>query len=248
QPLNADCADTIYEILKKYPKEITFVILGPHTNFAYLLQKYPDSKDLIKNIIMMGGAPKGIKTNPNHSSFNIRTDIPAFQKTIDTGLEIIMCPSSIGRDEGYFTEQQVNEIKNTNQVGAFLAKTFETYWEPKYEDKRIATNDISAVYYLTHPRLYKTKRAFIKVEENGRTVPTWSRKGNFKIVVKLNRKRFQKLVFKKLKEMNGIVLELYKTDSKPAKKSVTKKTNSTSKTSTKTKSNSKNTTAKKTAK
>lgn len=205
--LKSEAADAMYEVLKQYPKEITMIILGPHTNFAYLLRKHPDSKDLIKNILMMGGAPNGILANPNHNSFNIRTDAPAFKDTVDSMIPTIMCPSSIGRDEGYFTEKQVEEIEHTNQIGKFLVKTFQTYWEPGYKDRRIATNDICAVYYLTHPRLYKTKRADIEVDTEvsiGKTTAHYKRKGTFKIVVGLKRKKFQKLLFKKLQEMSNI--------------------------------------------
>lgn len=202
-----ECADAMYEVLKQYPKQITLVVLGPHTNTAYLLQKHPDAKDLIKNILMMGGAPYGIKSNPHHNSFNIRTDAPAFKYTIDTKLPIVMVPSSIGRDEGYFSEEQVEMIKNTNDVGLFLAKTFETYWEPNYDDRRIATNDISAIYYLTHPNLYKIKRANIELNvETGQTIAHNTFKGQFKIVVGLKRHKFLKLLFKKLDEMSNIVL------------------------------------------
>ena len=205
QPIDMDAADAMYEVLKKYPHQITVCVLGPHTNFAYLLLKHPDAKDLIKNVLMMGGAPHGIAANPNHNSFNIRTDTPAFKHTVDANLPTVMVPSSIGRDSGHFTEQQVEQIKNTNDVGRFLAKTFETYWEPNYPDRRIATNDISALYYLVYPSYYKTKRANIDVNlETGKTTPTYTRKGNFKIAVALKRDKFIKMLFKNLEKMNDI--------------------------------------------
>ena len=241
----------MYEVLKANPKEITVIVLGPHTNFAYLLQKHPDAKDLVKDVLMMGGAPMGIAANPNHNSFNIRTDAPAFKQTIDSALPITMCPSSIGRDEGYFSKEHVEEIKNTNDLGKFLDKTFETYWEPEYNKTRIATNDLSAIYYLPHPKLYKTKSADIEVDiKTGKTTAHFKRKGQFKIVVGLKRKKFIKLMLEKLKNMSDIKIpELYvataskqKTQKKTTGTPVTKTTKSktaakapTQKASTKTK-------------
>lgn len=220
QLLKEDASDAIYKLLKKYPKEITLIVLGPHTNMAYLFRKYPDAKNLVKNILMMGGAPMGIKTNPNHNSFNIRTDAIAFNETVKTNVPTIMVPSSIGRDFGYFTEQQVEDIKKMGDLGKFLAKTFETYWEPNYPDRRIATNDLTAVYYLIYPRLYKIKKANIEVDlETGKTIPTFTKKGNFKIVIGLNRKKFQKIVLKKLEEMKDIKLDLYEAPAKTTKQS-----------------------------
>jgi len=243
QPKKMDAADAMYEILKQNPKEVTLIVLGPHTNVAELLIKHPDAKDLVKNILMMGGAPKGIQTNPNHNSFNIRTDAPAFKQTVDSKIPTVMVPSSIGRDEGYFTEEQVEQLKNTNDVGRFLAKTFETYWEPNYPDKRIATNDLSAIYALTMPKLYKTKKCFMEVdEETGKTTPHYNRKGKFKVVTGLNRKKFMKMVFEKLEKLNGIKIpELDVTDEEKSKDKKTKTTTSN-------KTSSQNTTKKSTQK
>lgn len=213
QPLQEDAADAIYETLKKHPKEITMMILGPHTTFANLMIKHPDSRDLIKDVLMMGGAPMGIKTDPNHNSFNIRVDAPSFQYTIDAKLPTIMCPSSIGRDWGYFTEEQVNQLKETNNIGRFMAKMFETYWEPNYPDKRIANNDVSTIYSIVYPKLYKMKRAFIEVDTKkyiGKTTAKFSHKGNFKVVIGLKRKKFINLLFERLKSFSDIKLNCLK--------------------------------------
>ncbi len=214
QPLDVDAADAVYEVLKANPKEITMIILGTHTNFANLLIKHPDAKDLVKQIVMEGGAPFGTKSDPNHNSFNIRTDAPAFKHTIDSKIPTTMVPSSIGRDCGHFTEEMVEEIKNMNDVGKFLNLTYQTYWEPNYPDRRIANNDICAINLLTHPHLYKTKRANIELDvETGKTTAIFTRKGTFKIAYGLRRKKFIKLLFKKLHEMDDIKIpELAKQD------------------------------------
>lgn len=220
QPIKKDCADAMYEVLKKYPHEITIMMITPHTNLAHLFTKHPDARDLVKNIVMESGAPNGIKANPNYCSFNIRVDAPAFKHTIDSNLPIVMIPSGIGRDEAYLTEAHVERIKNTNDAGLFMAKTFETYWEPNYEDRRIACNDLAAVFYLTHPRLFKFKRAEIAVDtETGKVTADYKKKGNFQVAQKLNRKKFLELVFKKLEELNDLKIpEIHKPEySKPQK-------------------------------
>lgn len=207
KPIKADCADAMYEVLKKYPNEVTILELGSHTNLAMLLRKYPDSKNLIKNVIMMGGSLSGIRTNPNHHSFNIRTDAPAFKETVNSRIPVVMCPSRIGRDVSYFDEAQVAAISKVNDVGRFMALTFETYWEPDYPEKILSTCDLSAIYYLTHKNLYKTKNAFIDVDIEvnvGRTVGHFDRKGHFKVVQDVKRHKFQKMIFSKLREMDSI--------------------------------------------
>lgn len=207
KPLKVDCADAMYEVFKKYPKQVTMVILGPHTNFAYMLKKYPDAVKYVKEVVMMGGSLSGIRNNPEHRSFNIRTDAVAFKYTVNSQLNVVMCPSRIGRDVTYFSEEQVKQIGRTNEVGKFLEIVFQTYWEPDYPEKILSNCDLSAVYYITHPEFYKTKNAFIDVDTEvniGTTVGHYDRKGYFTVVQTVNREKFQDMIFKKLDEMSTL--------------------------------------------
>ncbi len=217
---NVDCADAIYEVLKANPKEIIFVELGPHTNLAHLLIKHPDAVKLIKKVVMMGGSIRGTRLNPSHNSFNIRIDPIAFDHTIKSKLPVVLCPSRIGRDIGYLSEKQVEKMANTNDLGKFLRATFQTYWEPKYDPPQISTSDICAFYTISHPEMYKTKRAFISVDtQSGKTTAKFSWRGNFKVVTDLNREKFITMMFEKLEEMNNVKLPaavLKKCTPKPA--------------------------------
>ena len=75
-----------------------------------------------------------------------------------------MCPSKIGRDYVYFTEQQVADLGAMNDVGKFMEMCFQTYWEPGYDEKIIANCDIAAIVYMVHPKIFNTKRAFVDVD------------------------------------------------------------------------------------
>ncbi len=207
KPLKKDCADAMYETVKQYAGEIILFVLGPHTNVATMLKKYPDSAKMIKQIVMMGGAPDGIRTNPNYRSFNIRTDAIAFDITANAKIPTILCPSNIGRDVTYFTEDQVTEISKMGKFGKFLEKTYGTYWEPDYPEKIISTCDLASVYSIVYPRLYTMKNAFIAVDTKeyiGKLIPTYCKEGNFKIVKDVKRKKFHKIIFKKLEMLSKI--------------------------------------------
>jgi len=204
--IDADAADKMYEVLKANPKKVTILELGSHSNLAHLFINHPDSKKLIKQIVMMGGAPTGIRVNSNHKSFNIRTDAPAFQYTIDSGVPVVMCPSSIGRDVTYLSYQQVQQLKKTNAVGKMLAKMYETYWEPGYKEKIIATCDLAAAIYILHPKLYKTYKANITVDTKkqvGKIIAKRDTKGQFRIVKDVNREKFIEMLFADLKKYDG---------------------------------------------
>ena len=210
KPIKKDCADAMYEVIKANPHKITVIVLGPHTNLAYLLLKHPDAKHLIKGVVMMGASLDGIKTNPNHKSFNIRTDAKAFKETINSRLPVLMCPSKFGRDYVFFDENQYEELRRSNEVGKFLAKTLEEYWEPDYPDKILANCDLSAIYALTCPKLYKFKKAFIDVDTEvnvGSTVGHYDKRGHFNVVQSIDRERFMKMIFKKLHQFDNLHIE-----------------------------------------
>ena len=117
-----------------------------------------------------------------------------------------MCPSKFGRDYAYWTEEQVNELKNSNMIGRFLAKTYENYWEPNYPEKIIANCDLSALYLLLYPKYYKTKKAFVDVDTEvniGATVGHYDKKGYFNIVQNINRPKFIKMIMQKLHAFDG---------------------------------------------
>lgn len=207
QPIGVDCADAMYEIFRKYPKQVTMVILGPHTNFAYLLQRHPDVVKYVKNVVMMGASVDGIKTNKHHRSFNIRTDANAFKATIDSKVKVVMCPSKIGRDYIYYTEEQVAEVGKMSDSGKFMEICFQTYWEPGYEEKIISNCDIAAIIYLIQPKIFKTNQAFVDVDTEvniGATVGHFDRKGNFTVIRSVNRSQLLDIIFKKWKELDGL--------------------------------------------
>lgn len=207
KPIKDDAVEAIYKLLLQYPKQITIFILGPHTNIGNLLTHHPDAKDLIKQIMFMGGSPYGAPGFPDHDSFNIASDPEAFDIVLKSGIPLSMIPSNLGRYKAQLDEKDVNKIKRTNSVGQFFAKTYETYWEPDLLEqgiKAIATNDCCVIFYFLHPEIFDTVKADITVdtkEHVGRTYANFHDGGRLTMVVGANRPKFLKVFFNKLKKL-----------------------------------------------
>lgn len=202
-PGNAE--DNIYKVLKQYPKEITILVLGAHTNIAKLLLKYPDAKDLIKQIIFEGGSPYGYKKLKPHISFNISSDPEATRIVLDSGVPIVMVPSELGRTGIYLTEKEVEKIRDTNDFGAFLEKMYSIYWEPGYKDKRIAMNDSCTYMYLTNPQMFKYLMGDIDVNVDdapGKMLINFHKGGKVKVLMKASRKGGVKILTNAVKKMD----------------------------------------------
>ena len=200
QPTITDVADAMYNVIKDNPHEITIIACAPQSNIAYLLDKYPDAKNLIKQIIFMGGS-FGVPDNPNHISYNAGANPIAFDKVIHSGIPCVMVQSLIGRTFARFTEAQVNQVAKFGSCGKFIAETFSVYWEKGYKEKFVANNDVCAYLYLTSKNHFKTQNVDIFVNQTdypGKLSKMPNKKSKIKLITSLNNKWFVKTMFKKI--------------------------------------------------
>jgi len=210
QPIEEDCVEAMYRVIKENPNEIVIIAIGPHTNLGNLFTKHPDAKKLVKMIVYEGCAPFGLPNDPEYNSFNAKTDPEAQKIVLESGIPVVMTPSNIGRYKTHFTEEMIKEFPFINDTTRFLHKTCETYWEPDAPDMRIATNDTCPVFYLDDPSIFKTKKAFVSMDCNehpGRARATFDKNGPITIIVDVNRKRFFKLLYKTLHKLDKFKMD-----------------------------------------
>ena len=82
--------DFIYQQAVKYSGELVICPVGPLTNIAMAIQKYPDLKDHVKRLYIMGGAYGRGNVTP-YAEFNIWFDPDACQIVLDSGIPITLC-------------------------------------------------------------------------------------------------------------------------------------------------------------
>jgi inosine-uridine nucleoside N-ribohydrolase len=94
-PIKAE--DFLDSVIKRRPGEITIIAIGPLTNIAALLKKYPDDAKKIKQIVLMGGSvARGYAPNsPPEAEYNIKTDPGGAQVVFSSGVPILMAPLDV---------------------------------------------------------------------------------------------------------------------------------------------------------
>ena len=71
---NQDFIEVLNNHINQYPNEITLVTLGPLTNVANFIKKYPESFLKLKNIVIMGGASNTVGNVTPAAEYNIWCD------------------------------------------------------------------------------------------------------------------------------------------------------------------------------
>ena len=209
--ISDDAVEAIYKVIANGDGDIIPIVLGPHTNIGTLIEKHPDVVKKIPKIVFMGGSPYGIPGYPNHISFNISSDPEAFKIVLDSKIPLVMLPSIIGRRHAHLSEAYVEKLKDVNDTGLLMNKMYSLYWEPDYPDKRVATNDICALFALVYPEIFTTEKVNVTVDLDdvpGKTWVEFTKDGNVDLVTDLNREKFLEILDRDLENFNGIKLNI----------------------------------------
>ena len=94
RPVKDLAVDFIYKQLKARPGELTLLAVGPLTNIAELVTKYPECKPWIKRLVIMGGSVRvGYNMKPPvDPEWNIKADIKSAQIVFAAGLPLTVAP------------------------------------------------------------------------------------------------------------------------------------------------------------
>jgi len=174
-------ADIIHSALTNAKESVTLVATGPLTNIAQWLERYPNDKNKIDQLVIMGGtvdAPGNIivplftKGHPNTTAeWNIFVDPLAADKVFSAGLPIVL----VGLDI-------TNSVRVTTKVAADFKQAVKTdsakFWDAVLDknDWFIASNeyyfwDTLAVMIAVEPELCQGDRQSLRVDYQTTTTP-----------------------------------------------------------------------------
>lgn len=131
----------------------TLVTIGSLTNAALMLMLYPETKDKIERLVMMGG-----NYYSNAVECNIAEDALAADYVFRVGLPIVAVGTDV-TDRVVLSWDEVEEIKTKNDpVCAFLTELME-----RWGNYRPTLHDPLAVMYLLKPELLVMQKEEISV-------------------------------------------------------------------------------------
>lgn len=191
-PKTISAVEFIRNTVIENPNEVTLIFTGPQTNLALALTAYPEIKDLIKEVIVMGGAV-AVKGNESPvAEFNIAIDPEAAHQVFESGLEVTMIGLDVTK-KALLKREHFEALHQESPVAQFVMNVTHQYMERFFADNGIygcAMHDPLAVTMAIKPDFVTVKPYYVAVEHkslycDGQTVcdfdGRWHKEANVKV-------------------------------------------------------------------
>lgn len=157
----------LYETIMELPagEKVTLVPTGPLTNVGLLLTLFPEVKERIEAIVLMGGSASG-GNRTSTAEFNIYVDPEAASIVFSSGVPIVMCgldaTSLCGLDRETAARLSEDPRPVVQKIGQMIAFYFSC---AVYRGGPIAaTHDAVTFMYMLHPEIFTTEKMPVSVD------------------------------------------------------------------------------------
>ena len=166
-------AEFIAQKARERPGEVTFIVTSPATNLALAVVLEPRLPELVKRVLIMGGAidhPGNVsplaEANFAHDARAAKVVVDAFSS--DAGDRLVIAPLDVTM-KAMATVQQMQRLTSAGVGGSLLAEAWRQYTTNycqvlKFCGAHAAVHDAHPVAYLLHPSLYENGTRVESVE------------------------------------------------------------------------------------
>ncbi|MGG1575288.1 nucleoside hydrolase [Fictibacillus sp. NRS-1165] len=162
-------SDFIISMVKKYPHEITLITVGTQTNLALALEKEPSIIDLVKEVIIMGGAVTVPGNVTPAAEANFYADAEGADFVLQSGLPITL----VGLDVTMKTLLQRRTLADWGSCGLKTGEIFAemcSFYMDFYESKNpglggCALHDPLAVGVAVDPSFIITTSMGVRISK-----------------------------------------------------------------------------------
>ncbi len=148
---------------------LTIVAIGPLTNLAALVERYPGIERRVQRVVVMGGASFHGNVTPA-AEFNIWTDPAAARRVFDASWPITLMPLDLTH-QAYLNDEDLAYLRGLGtEVGRRTAAMLEPYaqfHERWYGSRDVIMHDAMAVYDVLDPSAITNRGARVAVEVDG---------------------------------------------------------------------------------
>ncbi|MBO0991429.1 ribonucleoside hydrolase RihC [Bacillus sp. SD088] len=206
--LKENAVEAMRRIITTSAEPITLVPIGPLTNIALLFKVYPEVKENIQEIVLMGGSTARGNAGVM-SEFNIYADPEAAKIVFHSGVPIVMAGLDVGLKALIYPEDS-EQLKDMNETGNMAYQLFS-----KYRGGSMKTGlkmyDAFAIAYLSKPEIFQIADTFVDIELTGTLTSGCTvvdlkgylgKPNNAKVCLDVNESEFKEWFFTSLEKCN----------------------------------------------
>lgn len=140
--------------LQMAPTLVTIVATGPLTNIALLLKAFPEVKDDIEEIVIMGGGLDHGNVTKS-AEFNIWTDPEAAKIVFSAGIRIVMAGLDV-TEKAYLTFDEIEAFNQQGPISQIVYDLLSFYFESgkQFGFKNSPIHDLCTIAYLLDPTMF----------------------------------------------------------------------------------------------
>jgi len=196
EAVEGDCLQIVYDAIVE-AGSVDYITLGPMTNLAALITRFPDVTQYLHRVITMGGGI-GLGNVTEHAEFNFYCDAESAQKVFDSVPELLLAPIDITTQVNFSMEQ----IAAIGTAGTPVAKAMEAMLALNYTqcvaygEPGATMHDSTAVLAYLYPELFEFRSCGIRMEcERERYGESTVADGdNVRLMVKANAARLLEII------------------------------------------------------
>ncbi|EGG19258.1 N-D-ribosylpurine ribohydrolase [Cavenderia fasciculata] len=170
-PLPGKAINVMYEYIEKVFRETgqqtTIIATASLTNVALLFAVYPEIKEMIESVTLLGGAMTTGNIGPV-AEFNIMVDPEAAKMCFESGVKIVMVPLEVSHRaliDSHIVDR-IQKIGDTNfiKLCVELLKFFAENYKTMFGMEHPPLHDPLAVAHVINPSIFKTRHLRVDVE------------------------------------------------------------------------------------
>lgn len=192
--------------------KVTLVPIGPLTNIGLLFAVFPEVKEKIELISLMGGSIYSGNRTP-HAEFNIYADPEAAKIVFDSGIPIVMSGLEVTH-KAVITDEEIALLKSSDgKVSKMCGSLLDFYTRDK-KSHSYSLHDVCSIIYLLNSEIFEYKDMNIEIETSdgpfrGCTVTDkreWvvQDNPNARVLLNIDREKFINILLEGFTKLDGI--------------------------------------------
>jgi pyrimidine-specific ribonucleoside hydrolase len=197
-------------------EKVTLVPVGPLTNIALLIKVFPEVKEKIELISLMGGSTIGGNRTP-YAEYNVWADPEAARIVFDSRLPIVMSGLTVTLSAGLYKDDVEILSRGGGKATGLLGRMLDYYFRGDHVKKGTFTpiHDACALMYLLYPQIFEFRHTEVLVDcseglNRGNTavdMRDWVKYDTTypKVLTKVDTEKFRKILLNDLYKLDGMV-------------------------------------------